>query len=186
MPADIGIGIVIGLLGEKLLGIPLFYSVLAGIVFSILPDIDYFFLPLFKGRVTNHREIIHLPIPYLILGGMAVYFVLGSSYTVIFVFASFYHFIHDTIALGWGIKWFYPFSDYSYLFFYLWDYETKEKSFFKKLNKEGLRRTEKLYGNPNWIKTYYFSPNPISIIEYSILFISFLLIGMRLLQNYNF
>jgi len=85
------------------------------------------------------------------------------------------HFAHDSVGIGWGIQWLYPFSKKFYKFF---SDETNELStrFMISRTPEEQQIAVKKYGRDDWIKYYYFRPTPISVVEYSAFIISIIVL----------
>lgn len=144
------------------------FLVLAGIIFALLPDLDFLVEFIKHGSVggkviREHREIIHYPIIYIPIV-ILIYFLAGIFWTTLFAMGIFAHFIHDSIGIGWGIKWFWPFSKKSYKFF-----SEKDGSFSNRLvvswNPEELKEIVLKYGDPDWIKNIYLRLHPVSVIE---------------------
>lgn len=184
MPADLGIGIILGIFSSNFFQLPLLPAVIWGIIFCLLPDVDFILTAFFRNLKTdNHRDLIHLPIPFLAIGSLVIYILLGKDYLLMFLIGSTYHFIHDTFVMGWGVKWLYPFSKYNYMFFFLWDKDIPEKRFFKKATDAEIKKFEEKFGDKNWIRNYYLTINRISITEYSILILSLILLGAKIWQN---
>lgn len=99
-----------------------FYIFLLAIGFSLLPDIDLLiWLKKHHWRIDKwtheHRNTIHYPMLYLPAGYLLIWFFTNHFYALLFFFSSLIHFLHDSIGLGWGIKWLYPFSKRNYKFF---------------------------------------------------------------------
>ncbi len=167
MLQDIGIGILLAILTASV-----FHTVLSAtlvllcVIFTLLPDID---LILPKFLVGTHRSWTHYPALYII-GSILVYVFFGNIWVFAFAIGILYHLIHDTLFLGWGIKWFWPFSLRSYKFFP--DKAGKITSRFilswLPAEEEEIKRE---YDTPHWIKVFYFRPNIISISEYGIFII---------------
>ncbi len=84
------------------------------------------------------------------------------------------HFLHDSIGVGFGVKWLYPIRKNSYLFFYhAGSIYTKDMP-RKKLhswNDSERKATLDAFGDPDWIKHIYFRLHPYGIIEYTVLII---------------
>lgn len=166
---DIGAGIVLSIITAKIYSAQLSYALIfLGIGFSFIPDID-FFIEFFKHKsvggkvIREHRELLHYPIPYLLCA--VPLFLFDAFIGTLFVCTIFFHFLHDSIGIGWGIKWFWPFSKNAYKFF-----SKKDGSFslihsIVSWDPEELSMTVAKYGDPNWIKNIYFRFHPIAIIE---------------------
>ena len=145
MPLDIGIGILLALGAAEFFGVQATPWLIAfGIAAALLPDIDIITIPLL-GR-WHHRTHTHFPIVYVPLFILA-FLVVEPLYATIFTLGVFAHLIHDTFGIGWGIAWIWPFSKRKFLLFPAKD------------------RRER-FGHINWIKQYYFRPNPLAYIEY--------------------
>ena len=148
MPLDIGVGILLAL------GVAEYFSVEAtpffivfGVAAVLLPDVDIITIPLF-GK-WHHRTHTHFPLTYIPLIALAFVFLL-APYAVLFALAVLAHFIHDTLGLGFGIRWLWPFSQRRFLF--LVPQDTGE----------------------HWVQQYYLRPNLIAYIEYGTLLVSLL------------
>lgn len=142
--------------------------VLVGIVFALLPDLDFLVEFIKHGSVggkviREHREIIHYPIIYVPVV-ILIYFLTGIFWATLFAMGIFSHFVHDSIGIGWGIKWFWPFSKKSYKLF-----SEKDGSFSSRLvvswEPEELKEVVLKYGDPDWIKNIYLRLHPVSVIE---------------------
>ncbi len=118
MLLDIGVGILSSVFLSRSFGIalnPLFLG--AGIVFSLLPDVD--FLIAFRKNAAKsheHRDILHYPLLFIPIGA-AILFFFNYQLAMLFIITALLHFLHDSIGLGWGIPWLYPFSKNHYAFF---------------------------------------------------------------------
>ena len=171
---DIAIGIyVAAFLGKFLNFDPNIWFFLGGILITVLPDSDFLILFLKRGRDKDkiddckHRDYIHYPLIYLPLGFLIFYLTGGMEWALLFLLCSFLHFLHDSIAVGWGIKWLYPFSKNNFAFFYLYSRKIKKGlrkfifSFDKKTQDYYIRK----HGDKNWIKNIYYKLHPIEIVE---------------------
>ena len=175
MILDFFLGALVAKLAAIYFSIPLTPTMFfGGVVFALLPDVDLIKIFFQKegrdaGRDFKHRDLLHYPLPYLILGTALVWFLGGPLWASIFFFASLLHFLHDSIGIGWGVKWLYPFSKNSFAFFY--HYEVQRNNLPKKLmyvwSPEEVDRLSR-NGDKNWIKNIYFSLHPYSIAEHVI------------------
>lgn len=106
---------------------------------------------------------------------------IGNVWVFAFFISSLLHFVHDSIAVGWGIKWLYPFSKNNYAFLYL--YSKKDKQGLRKLifsfNKDNLPKYVDEHGDKDWVKNIYYNWHPIAIIEFI-----FFLISLTILYFY--
>lgn len=130
----------------------------AGIVFALLPDIDFWLEYWKRGTVGGtvidlHRTLLHAPLTYvpmtLFIGSLY-----GSAWMCLFGFGVFGHFIHDSMGMGYGIRWLWPFSTRWYKLF-----SNKEGEILYDLNHslaswspEEMRVLIQDRGNNNWIK----------------------------------
>ncbi|MCU0679441.1 MAG: metal-dependent hydrolase [Planctomycetes bacterium] len=146
---------------------------IAGIIFSLLPDADfviYKLLGIHQDKGYKHRELFHYPLLYLGAGYIVIYFIFGQIIAWCFLISTFLHFLHDSIAYGRGIKWLYPFSNSGYAFIYL----------FSRVNKKGLWQKvfifdqaytdwfDREHGDEQWIRHIFYDLHPIAIIEFSV------------------
>jgi len=178
---DIGIGILLSIWTSWFFHTDLTFTlVLAGIAFALLPDIDFFVELIRHGSVggkviREHRELTHFPIIYIPIA-IFVFAIFGAMWTLFFILALFAHFLHDSIGLGWGIKWFWPFSRKAYKFF---SEENGKFSFHRLIvswNSEELTKVVAGYGDPNWIRNIYFRLTPVAVIEFSFFIISLIIL----------
>ena len=175
---DIGVGILTAtfisfIFSTKITAGLIFFA----IIFALLPDADFlYFYPQRKDTKYDHkhRDIIHYPLLYLPIGTVIMSLLLGNMWATTFLIASFFHFLHDSIAIGWGIKWLYPFSKNNFSFFYL--YSKKEKKGIRKLlfsfNEENLPEYVREHGDKDWIANIYYKWHPIAIFEFCVFILS--------------
>ncbi|HBI25204.1 MAG: hypothetical protein UT41_C0003G0104 [Candidatus Wolfebacteria bacterium GW2011_GWC2_39_22] len=169
MLADIGLGIFVALIASNLFGIEV-SAQLAGIsvLFALLPDADFLVHAIAHRKVGGkyahvHRDLFHYPLLYLGIGGVfAALF--GAAWFFVFMAASLAHFIHDSMGIGWGIKWMYPFSKkISKLF------STKEGDLSMNASatwsEKELEKVAEEKGNEHWIRDVYFRWHPVGVIE---------------------
>lgn len=181
MFADIGIGIFVSIFVGYFFGVDVsIWLVLFSITFAVLPDADFlYFYP--KKHDTKydykHRDIIHYPLIYLPVGTIIISIIFGKIWVLAFLLASFGHFLHDSIGIGWGIKWLYPFTRDNYSFLYLYAKEGKgwRKPIFIFREKE-LPGIVQKYGDSNWVKNIYFKWHPIAIVEFAVFIISIIVL----------
>lgn len=170
MPLDIGIGIVLAITAAKIFHVALAWPlILWGIVFALVPDIDV--IPELVARrgklggkeISWHRELTHFPIVYIV-PAILVFIFAGPLWGYLFTLGAFLHLLHDSIGMGWGIQWLWPFNKNSYKFF---SDETNEMSwrFLIRWTPEELPVAVSAYGKPDWIRRYYFQLHPIAIVE---------------------
>jgi len=179
---DIGVGILSAIfvsgyfnmhLGELL--------IIGGILFALGPDAD-FLLHFFKSGISRedyqHRNMIHYPLLYLPVGTLIAYSLGGEKWALLFFVASLAHFIHDSIAIGWGIKWLYPFSDKNYVFLY--HYSAVEKRGLRKfifvLDRTRLAEAVEEHWSDDWFHDIYYHWHPIAIVEFGVFLMSIALL----------
>lgn len=176
MPLDIGIGLLLGIALHSLSGLNYQLCLFIGVVSCLLPDIDFIWKLLtdkIRGKSLQtkfHRDGLHYPllfIPIVIFIGLLfnpwVALILGVGCVT--------HFIHDSIGVGWGVKWLYPFSKKSYMFLYVAGVPTNKEMPRKLFYSFNDVEREKLiieYGDPNWIKHIYLRPHIFGFIEYAV------------------
>lgn len=171
MPLDIGIGILLALGVHEHFGALLTpVLVLFGIAATLLPDIDIFTMAFGEWK---HRGITHRPIVYLPLCFLAFVF-LPLPYAVLLALGIYAHFIHDTIGIGWGIAWLWPFSGRKFLVFPDRARRKVLGAFVTWLPDEEQRiRTQPYSGaGTHWVRDFYFRPTALSYIEYGMLLIA--------------
>jgi LexA-binding, inner membrane-associated putative hydrolase len=169
MLLDIGVGILASIFLSHLFGAavsPLFLS--AGVLFSLLPDLD--FLLTFNKNVTakahEHRDLLHYPLLFIPVGATILFF-FDHRLAALFIVTTFLHFLHDSIGLGWGVPWLYPFSRNHYAFFYQYDIarNTLPQKKFYAWSETEVNRLASQYGDKHWIKNIYLKFHPYAVIE---------------------
>lgn len=95
--------------------------ILAGVVFALLPDIDFWIEYAMRGTVGGtvmgaHRSLLHNPIPYIPVA-LFIGALFGPAWMTLFAIGVFGHFAHDLSGMGYGIRLFWPFSERWHKFF---------------------------------------------------------------------
>jgi|GEM_PF-653246 hypothetical protein len=194
MLLDIGVGIMMALFFSKIFAlsftIPVgYFMIIAGIVFSLLMDTDALInLIIQRGTETSykHRDLFHLPLLY-IPSGMVILYFYQPELSLLFGLCSLCHFIHDSIGLGWGVKWLYPFSDDQYSFFYQYNAHrvglrpSEQKTTCGKWGmyvwkSADIDRLEEKYGDKAWFQHIYLSWHPYSLVEAAVFILSLVLL----------
>ncbi|MEK7110779.1 MAG: metal-dependent hydrolase [Patescibacteria group bacterium] len=174
MPLDIAAGIFIAIIitgsASPALGL-----VILSVIFALLPDADFFLHALRRGNVFGkwaheHRDLFHKPLLYIPLGVLAL-LPFGGEFVQVFVVASLFHFLHDTVGMGWGVKLFWPFSKRNYKFFGGEDKLFSSKFMTSWSDKE-LREMVAARNAENWVKKFYFRPHPLGLFEYAMLLLA--------------
>jgi hypothetical protein len=147
---DISIGLLLGVVIGFLIENGSITFIIAGGIFAVIADID-FFIHLFKNNwkvdefAHEHRDLLHNPILFSLSGGIVFFVFLGWSWSLLWILTTIYHFIHDTLESGWGVRWLYPFSKK-----YLTLAPYSPKKVIK--DKSEQRIIAAKYGDSNWIK----------------------------------
>ena len=179
---DIGAGILLAILTGKLFNLPLTtLFVVIGVVFALLPDIDFIFLPIkkwFSKDSHRHRSFLHYPLLYIPVG-IVIFLFFDKTLAVLFGLCSLMHFIHDSIGIGWGVQWFYPFFKNSYSFFNIYQPPNKEKipkAFLHVWKSEEMDLIVEKYGDENWLKNIYFRFHPYAIFEFLVFIVAIIIL----------
>lgn len=179
---DIGVGIIAAIFVSGMFDVPLsVWMVMGGILFALLPDVDFLYYFTKRGDSKydyKHREIVHCPLVSVPIGTFLVWIIGGKVWAVLFFISFFLHLVHDSIAVGWGIKWLYPFSRNNFAFFYL--YSLKNKKGLRKLlfsfNERELPGVVAEHGDGDWVRNIYYKWHPIAIVEFSVFMISLMML----------
>lgn len=167
---DIGVGILLSIVLSNFFGVDLSYQLVLVVVgFSLLPDLDIFVELAKRGRIGgrvqgHHRELTHFPLTYLPMLFL-VYWFFGQIYGALFGLTILAHFLHDSVGMGWGIKWLWPFSTRAYKFF-------SEKNgrfslkFLVSWSPAELREVIHRHGDDHWLRNFYFRLHPIAVFEF--------------------
>ncbi len=150
---DIGFGLLVtaavGLLGHYE---PSLQLVLVGVAASVLPDWDMILYLMLKGKLDKwahkHCDISHYPLLVIPIASMATGYWLGFEYGVVVSLATFIHYLNDSLAVGWGIRWLFPID---------WRYFAYRSIGDKPPRLHAWHRREqdaiaKLYGDSHWVK----------------------------------
>jgi len=174
---DIGLGIFIAIGANIFFQLPLSVGlVLFVIVSALLPDIDVL-LGLFCGKknpmshatgpeIFGHRMITHYPIIYIPIA-ILIFLFFGAAYGIIFSVAILAHLLHDSVGIGWGVKWLWPLSQKNFKFFTDKQNETSW-NFLVSWTPAELQDAMAHYGKPDWFKQYYLQLSLINVIEFSV------------------
>ena len=171
--ADFGHGILLTILFSSLFDVePTFIYFVLGIVFSVLPDFDgakEFFR--YNGKVDagehgDHRDGLHYPVMWLIVGMVLVLFYpfIGT----LFIACTMMHFINDSWGTEWGVEWLWPFNGRSYKFFSRnnVDADVTLQPLVTSWGSEEKNETAQRLGNRSWLQHLYGQITIISGIEY--------------------
>lgn len=180
---DIAIGIFGALFFDAFFDISSFNTLLfTGIAFALLPDVDFLIEWIKKRNLSKvgyeHRDYLHFPLIYTSVGALVIGFI-DIRFVLFFIVLSLGHFLHDSIGIGWGIKWFHPISNRAYKFFCEKDGRFSSR-FIVSWTPEEQRNAAERYGDKDWIKNIYLKPHPISIIDYSAFAVAIIALFLRL------
>lgn len=186
MLLDIGLGILVAIFVSDAFAVDsrvLWYA--GGILFALLPDADYL-VHLARGgnsrHAHRHRDLFHLPLPYVLLGTAALY-PLGAAWQLLFAAASLAHFAHDSIGIGWGVQWLWPFRDQHYSFLYIYKPRHRKERLPRKLlyvwEHAQLDDLHERYGDEEWIKNIYLRWHPYAIVELIVFLVSLAVLFFR-------
>lgn len=170
---DIGMGILIALGVASVFGVaPTPEVVIFGVLFALLPDIDFFLTRIAAIRkvIGEHRSATHFPLVHLVVS-MVMYIFFGKVFATLYFICTFYHLVHDTLFLGWGIKWLWPYSNKSLSIFH--DKGGVITSEVLVWGPEDDRRIRNEYASPNWVRDFYLRPGIIAFSEYGIFLAGF-------------
>ena len=157
------------------------HFLVGGIIFSLLMDADHIFHLGQKEtarQVRNLRNIFHYPLLYIPTGMIVVSF-FSIPWAVLFGLCSLTHFIHDSIGIGWGVQWFYPFSTNHYSFFYLYHPKDKEKLPWKAVyvfKHQDIEALDKKHGDAHWVKNVYLKWHPYAIVEFLVFIVAVIIL----------
>ena len=181
---DIGVGILLSIILSNFFGVDLSSQlILAGVGFSLLPDLDIFVELAKRGRIGgrvqgHHRELTHFPLTYLPVL-LLIYWFLGQVYAALFGLAVLAHFLHDGVGMGWGIKWWWPFSSRSYKFF-------SEKNgrfslkFLVSWSPNELKEVIHRHGDDHWLRNFYLKLHPIAVFEFLFFVLALIILFLNL------
>ena len=161
MLIDIFAGIVISLGVGHIFEVPLTpLWLLAGALFALLPDIDFFIEFFQRGTVGgkklgSHRVLTHIPLLFVV-PAVLLYVFVGMPLAILFTLCILWHFAHDAHAMGYGYRLFYPFSPKFYKFFsdkegnYRYDFA----HFVTSWTREEVDMLHQKHGNDHWIQDH--------------------------------
>ncbi len=169
MPLDIGLGIFALLLVSRAVGLPVDgWTVALAAGFALLPDLDFIVRAIRRGIDAfshEHRDLFHNPLVLIPAGFLAVR-IFNADLACLYALCVFLHFLHDSIGMGWGVRWWYPFSGRYYKFFS--DARGKPAArFLMSWSPEEQRKAAIVFGDPEWLR-HYLSPSRELLIELTV------------------
>jgi hypothetical protein len=141
--------------------------VLFGVLFALLPDIDFLLtrIAAIRNVIGEHRSATHFPLLHLVVS-MIMYMLFGKVLATLYFICTFYHLVHDTLFLGWGIKWLWPYSNKALSIFHDKGGVITSDILVWGTDEDKRVRTE--YASPNWVRDFYLRPSIIAFSEYGI------------------
>lgn len=132
--------------------------IIFGVVFALLPDID-FWLEYAKhgtvgGKVIDlHRTLLHAPLIYIPIA-LFIGTWYGPAWMTLFALGILGHHLHDSVGMGYGVRWLWPFTTRWYKFFSSKDGEIYYdfQHFFVSWSDEEMKALVDKRGNDNWLK----------------------------------
>ena len=156
---DILLGLLWATLTSFVFDVPLTpWWLFLGVVFALLPDLDFWLEYLKRGTVGGkilgaHRVLTHIPLLFVL---PAIFlFIYGSpALGILFLLGVYGHFIHDATGMGYGYRLFYPFSPLFYKFFSDTDGNISytKKHFMVRWTRAEVESLHERYGNDHWIR----------------------------------
>lgn len=179
MPFDIGIGLMLGVALSVVSGLNYQLSITIGVISCLLPDLDYVWSTIVNNKApdSDHRDGLHYPLLFIPVVG-AIGFIINPYIGVTLVLGSLAHFMHDSVGVGWGIKWLYPFKSNSFMFLYRAGLPTNKnqpKQLTYSWSDEERTIAKAKYGDDGWIRHIYLEPHVFGVIEYTVLIIGVLI-----------
>ncbi|RJQ36651.1 metal-dependent hydrolase [Candidatus Parcubacteria bacterium] len=179
MLLDIGVGILTAIGVSEFFSVPLTVSLLfAGIAFALLPDIDFLYHLGTGGSTHNvyrHRELLHYPLLFVPPGAFAAHMIGGAPWAVLFAVTVLAHFVHDSVGIGWGVRWFWPLSRDRYSFLYLYQPRHKKplpRRLLYVWKDADMAILEERHGDTDWLKNVYGSWHPYAIVELAVFLVA--------------
>ena len=156
---DIGAGILISHLLAKIAGLPTsIFLYIAGIFFSLLPDLDILWQQIREGKINGYHR--NSPLHWPIFTIFIVYILIGefsSFFAAVAILCLLSHYFHDTLEGEVGIKWLAPFSEKNFSI-------KKKDGKISFVVKPAELRQRCLVTAQDWVRRYYVRPTFKSVI----------------------
>lgn len=196
--ADFANGIFATILAGLITGVDPTWHFVVGIILAMSPDLDAIPELIKRGKVASsaenvrdHREALHFPILFIIVGVIVISF--SPFWGWLFLIATMLHFLNDLYGTGWGIPLLWPFTNRRFKLLGrranllksilkekgFWEPETNEEKklrFLVSWSHKELGSYIIKYGIEDWIERYYLKLNWISAIEYSLFILAIALL----------
>ena len=175
MLLDIGLGLAAAIIAAYAGDMPLTNSLAwAGMFYALLPDLDALWYLLRKKNLAKgsyeHRDALHFPLLYIPIG-TAVMYAIYPEHALLFALGGLFHFIHDSIGIGWGVEWLFPFSRKHFSFFYIYRPKRAERlpwQWAYAWEHRDLAALDDKYGDADWIRNIYLKAHPYAIAEFAL------------------
>lgn len=187
MILDIAIGLLLGSYfntGDEMN----YLLMILAILFCLLPDIDIFYY-LFKKYIKKvdmieHRSWTHFPLVYVPVYFTILYieniFNIKYNISTLFLLSIVWHFVHDTLFIGWGVMWGWPFSKRKYKIFPDRNGKVTGKLLLTWLPEDQENIIKWSGGSiDGWLRHYYFKFNIVSALEYGVFLYTFIYIYFK-------
>ncbi len=180
MLLDIGIGILAALFVSAALHIHASaWFIIPGIIFALLPDFDALYYAIINHgmpKAHRHRDMMHIPLLFIPAGTLLLFF-FSPAYALLFFVCTLAHFIHDSIGIGWGVQWLYPFNSDHFSFLYLYQPPGKTplpKKIFYRWRHDEIDTLDGVHGDPDWVRNVYLHMHPYAIVEAAVFIVALL------------
>ena len=132
------------------------FLIVACIGLTLLPDIDALIELARHGSVggkvvREHRELTHFPLLYAAATPL-IWLIFGTAWTALFFAATMFHFVHDSVGVGYGVKWLWPFSPLAHKWFADKTGWWTLSQFHVSWTREELVAVAAKHGDTNWIR----------------------------------
>lgn len=129
----------------------------AGIAFALLPDLDFWLEYARRGTIGGktidlHRTLLHAPLTYIPVALIIEQF-FGIAWMTLFAIGVLGHHIHDSMGMGYGVRFLWPFSTRWYKLFSSKDGELHYDldHLFVSWSDEEMRTLVAERGNDTWL-----------------------------------
>lgn len=189
---DILLGTFWAFLTSVVFGVPLTpLWIVAGIVFAVLPDIDFWVEYLRRGTVGgktlgDHRVLTHIPILFFI-PAILLFLYAGPAWGTLFVLGVYGHFVHDATGMGYGYRLFYPLSPFFYKFFSdaHGNISYTREHFMVRWTRAEVEALHQQHGNDQWLQAdiRYHLSHPWKLLRELLILLIILLVLYLLLHS---
>ena len=147
--------------------------VLAGIIFAVLPDIDFWVEYLRRGTVGgktlgDHRVLTHVPFLFVI-PAILLFLYASPAWGTLFIIGVYGHFVHDATGMGYGYRLLYPFSPLFYKFLSDGDGNISytRKHFMVRWTRTEVEALHQKHGNDRWLQDdiHYHLAHPLKLLR---------------------